>query len=437
MQTTERIYTGRVNAYERELERLRISKLSARNKELITQFHNYLFSVNCGKARVTKLSVQLRGICSVLGKDLDSVTLEDVQNLVASYNKRGDYTNETKSDYRRCVKQFYKWFESRDSRLDASGSLRKEAVKVYDFIKNQIRRSLVMKEVDFSNVLTDKDVNQIVDNGCKTIKEKAFIKVLHEGGFRVGEMLNIKLKDITFFQNRVMVRVNGKTGERRVPLVLSMPFLVQWLQLHPYKDKSESYLWTGDSRSYLHQPLKYRGVQKLIERCFEKAGLIEKEYAEVVTETGKRHRKCVKIVKNRQHNPHWFRHSRATLLAPHLTEQLLCKFMGWRLGSSQVRRYCHLCTEQLENAILSMNGVEETKTEQTIEKTQLCRCGAPNASSSRYCFRCGSPLNVTVAVQDQEILRVETDRRLELYAQLMADPVKRKQFEEFKKLSSL
>ena len=49
------------------------------------------------------------------------------------------------------------------------------------------------------------------------------------------------------------------------------------------------------------------------------------------------------------------------LLAPKITESLLCKYMGWRIGSNQVRVYVHLCTKELEDAILQMNGIKKPR----------------------------------------------------------------------------
>ena len=76
MADTFRIYHNRDKMYERELEILKELNTSKRNKELMNSFHNNLFSKGCGKLRVSKVSSQLRRICTHLGQDLDQLTKE-------------------------------------------------------------------------------------------------------------------------------------------------------------------------------------------------------------------------------------------------------------------------------------------------------------------------------------------------------------------------
>lgn len=406
------IYPHREEAYDKETALLEASNITDRNKELIRDYHNYLFSKGSGNQRVAKLGSQLRRICMTLPCNLDEVKRKEIQDTIAIINRQDKLSPDTKADYRRGIKQFYKWFKDLDKRLETgSPESIKEVNQFYKYLETEVSRACPLKQVDYSNIISDKEVNEVLDKGCLTIREKALIKVLHETGFRAGELLTIKLKDIQIMQNRALIRVFGKTGERQVPVVHSLPYLVQLLDVHPFKHDRDSYLWIGDSNLHPLWPLRHIGGQKLINRCFERAGMSKK-----------------------RHNFHWFRHSRATLLASHLTEQLLCKYMGWSLGSRQVRRYCHLCVKQLEDAILTMNGMETEKKEKAKEQPQTCACGTINTSQSRYCFKCGNPLSVNVVMQDQEMLKQETEDRLKVFAEIMADPVKRQQFEEFRRL---
>ncbi|MBS3106992.1 site-specific integrase [Candidatus Woesearchaeota archaeon] len=405
MADTNRIYCGRGLMYVRQMERLASSMLSLRNKEILHDYRSFLLAKGVGELRVSKLLSQMQRLAESLPIDLDKVQQRELQELVANFNSKPEYSDETKADYRRCIKQFYAWFEDNDARL-ANPETRETAQKVYRYLKTQVSRTCRLKKVDFSNIITEDDLNRVIGH-CRNIREKAFLKLLHEAGCRVGEFLNIRLKDIQIMKNRALIIVDGKTGERRIPVVNSLPFLVQALEVHPFSREPDRYLWLGESRSNLYEPLMHRGAQKLIDRCFERAGV------------------------NKKHNFHWFRHSRATLLAPRITESLLCKYMGWTLGSQQVRRYVHLCTEQLESAVLEMNGLKDHE-EQKSEQPKVCVCGTLNEGQARYCYRCGNPLSMDIVIQDQEVLKQETDDRLKVYAEIMANPEKRRQFEEFK-----
>ena len=119
-----RIYPNREKSFESELKTLAESNICQRNKELIAKFQNYLFSTGSKGLRVAKLTSQLRLICNRINKPLDILTKTDLIDLLAlfSQNKFKEdkiYSEATKADYRRVIKQFYKWFKDEDQKLES------------------------------------------------------------------------------------------------------------------------------------------------------------------------------------------------------------------------------------------------------------------------------------------------------------------------------
>ena len=103
--------------------------------------------------------------------------------------------------------------------------------------------------------------------------------------------------------------------------------------------------------------------------------------------------------------PHLFRHSRASYYANRLTEQQLKVFFGWTGDSKMAATYVHLSGRDIDNAILQANGAK-TKEEvyETKLKTVTCpRCREENGADSRYCIRCGSALDIAIAIKQEEM----------------------------------
>jgi len=67
-------------------------------------------------------------------------------------------------------------------------------------------------------------------------RDKAFIAVLYEGGFRIGEILSAKVGDVEFDENGARLKVHGKTGSRTVRLITSVPLLARLLEEHPFRN---------------------------------------------------------------------------------------------------------------------------------------------------------------------------------------------------------
>lgn len=429
-QNTERldIYSSRADHYERELVKLKASPISQRNKDVITTWHNHLFARRSGEDRVAKLSSQLRIIAQWLHKDLDQVTREDLENLVSAINRRGiggeTWAEATKADYRRAVKQFYAWYEDEDERVrHADERVREIARRLYQYLHKHVRADYRPEAIDPSEILTEEDIQLVLAKGARTPRDKAFIAVLHEAGLRAGEYLNLRMKDVEIRDTHAILNVDGKTGRRRVTIVQSIPYLVTWLGMHPFNGNPQAFVWVQEAQCTGPTPLHHQAAQKLIERAFERAGLYKREYVETVLESGKVSRRCVRKEKVKPMNLHWFRHSRATLLAPKVSESVLCKFFGWTMGSKQVRTYVHMSGQQVESALLSAHGIIQQAQQPTVRQ---CSCGAPNQRQALYCFRCGKPMDVSVALQEKNAL-ADAFKAIQL---IMQNPELKRQYEQ-------
>jgi integrase len=165
--------------------------------------------------------------------------------------------------------------------------------------------------------------------------------MLYESGARIGELLNVELKDLEFDSNGVLVEINGKTGKRRIRLVESAKLLRQWVNEIKEKHPRTPYLWFGDDEL---MPSKYAATTKFLRKTAKLAGLRKKV------------------------NPHLFRHSRASELAQKLREPQLRAFMGWTGASDMPQVYIHLSAQDMDKAILDLYKTDETKTNEPLDE---------------------------------------------------------------------
>jgi site-specific recombinase XerD len=394
------IYGKAKYSYVNESKYLEIENISDRNKVLIRSYINNSLSNNTSPQRCRKLSSILRIICRSLKKDFDKMEKDDIVNIIVEIKSNTKHAEATKQDYIRTLKQFFRWFEDEDERLfDNDPIMRRKITMFYKQIKTT-QLKYCRKNINPSDILTDEDI-KIAMRYCVSLRDKLFIRLLHETGARAGEILNLRIKHIIFEDDgRAKIHLDGKTGERRIPIAYSVSLLRQFLDEHILKDDVNSPLWWTRPSSGHNHPLKHQGATKLLDVVWSR---IPKNLS----------------VANKKHNLHFFRHSRATLLAPKLTESLLCKYFGWSLGSKQVKTYVHLSAEDLDNEYYQTMGLEP-KDKVDKNKPKTCQfCNAINDMISDYCHRCGRPLDLETVIKEDIKLEKSKEETYNLLTEMM------------------
>ena len=265
------------------------------------------------------------------------------------------------------LKRFYKWHLGKN----------KSYPECVEWIK--IGNAHPSRQVRPESLITQEEVNQLIE-ASKNSRDKAIFSTLYDSGVRLGELLSLRIKDIKFDDYGVLLSVTGKTGPRQVRVVgNSVPYLRQWLNVHPVKSKQDAPVFCNIDRLKGNE-LTEHDVYSMIKKVSYRAG-----------------------IKRRIH-PHLFRHSRATILASQVMEAPLESQMGWVHGSKQTKTYVHLSLRDQDNAILKAYGIK-VKEDETIkeEMPKECpRCHRSNPSTSLFCNTCGMPLDIKTTIQLDE-----------------------------------
>lgn len=336
------------------------------NKQLIIDFSKVRLAKGSGHGRIAKVVYCLRFLARWLDKPFREATKDDLISLVGGLETNPKYAEHTKYDFKIVLKLFYKWLKGNDETFPPEISWLKAK------LKNENHK---LPE----DLLTEDEVMRLV-KATTHPRDKAMILVLYESGCRIGELLSLKMHNVQFDQYGAVLRVTGKTGDRRVRIISSAPALADWINNYNKADDPNAPLWPPrQAKKKINNTIRcmeHRSVYELLHALAERAG-----------------------VKKNVH-PHLFRHSRATILAGKLTEAQMKEYFGWTQSSDMASTYVHLSGRDVDNALLKLQGLahEETGKEDKIKVKSCQRCKERNSPASKYCTKCGLPLDENLVV---------------------------------------
>lgn len=346
------------------------------NPEVIEKFLRNCVAEGLGKLRITKYRYTLNTISGMFKKPFEDISKEDIVGFLNDLEK-SKYSDWSKHDFKVALKKFFKWLKNTE---DYPEEVR--------WIKTSFKNGKTKLPEE---LLTEEEIEKML-KACYRSRDRAFISLLYESGCRIGEVLSLRIKHLSFDKYGVQIMVDGKTGMRRIRLVMASPYLTSYLdQEHKNKDNPKAYLFQNDQENFL----SYQSISKILRRIGQRAGI----------------KKAL--------NPHIFRHSRATYLANYLTEAQMKQYFGWVQSSEMASIYVHMSGRDVDKALLSkVYGLQEIKEqikqEQKLKPKKCPRCGKINELTNSFCGGCTAPLTIQTAINLEE-KRKEADNILDLF----------------------
>jgi integrase/recombinase XerD len=358
------------------------------NKRAIYRFTDDSLAEGITEGRIVRYMWDLRTLSKWLNLEFEKATKEDIKNLVGKL-ETSKYSYSTKRDLKITLRKLYKW-------LRGTETIPEEVSWFRTNLKSNNRK---LPE----EVLTQEEVAKLIRVAGNT-RDRAFISTLYESGFRIGEILTLKLKHVMPTNPGFQLIVDGKSGARRIRVIASAVYLNQWINTHPYNENPEAFLWVSRNGEII----SYRNVTELLRKLKRKAGIKKRIY------------------------PHIFRHSRATHLANHLTEAQMKQYFGWFQASKMALIYVHLSGRDVDEAILKCNGIiieNKGNGADPLRPRNCDRCQKVNPPTSEYCDRCGMPLTkeAVIKLMERDLMKKTADNLLD---QLIGDPEFRQMFGE-------
>lgn len=210
---------------------------------------------------------------------------------------------------------------------------RTDAIELFD---NVIPFKDLRKKSKNDNDLRDKLITaqeyQAIMKVANSVRMRSLLALTLESGCRKGEIFSIRLRDIQTYDQYWTVSINGKTGNRTVPIISSVPFLRAWIQQHPDRENENSPLFVTSRKGRI-TPMSQGSFNTGLQLLCKNAGI-------------------------RMLYPHQLRHTRLTELAEDgLGDTQLRSFAGWTPGSAMATRYVHLSGSGHVNAVLEAGGI--------------------------------------------------------------------------------
>jgi site-specific recombinase XerD len=336
------------------------------HQEKVKAFNNHLIATGLKLSTRWNYQKALRTLFQEIDKtDLKEATRSDLEEWVVFLEAR--YKRQSINVYKNCIKKFYRWLYGMDEGYP----------DVVKWIKHKNKKTIPREIMSTSEIL-------LLLKSCKSERDRALIHVLYESAGRVGEVLNLKIKDISLDRYGATLSFDGKTGERRVRLIDSVPDLTRWLNLHPYRDDPSSALWVPLHINQFNKrgkgkPLNYQSLYWLLQALKKRSGF------------------------KKSLNPHNFRHSRLTELAKQgFMESELRIFAGWEANSNMPSVYLHVSGADIDRKMLSkaglMNEDDEIKSDEVLRPVKCPRCFKDNPVGSKYC-NCGMVMDAKEAMK--------------------------------------
>ncbi|HUT17265.1 MAG TPA: tyrosine-type recombinase/integrase, partial [Acidobacteriota bacterium] len=219
--------------FEQAVRRLRSTpNISDEDRTSIMKLVEHLQAKGVSKQRALKYINHLIVVARIAAKPLRLLDKRQMETVISRINL-AEYTEHTKHDYKIIIKKYFQWLRG----CDADQHEYPEEVR---WIKTTLKKKRLVPEA----LLNPEELKKLVE-AAENQRDRAFILTHYDGGFRIGETLSLKILHVTFDKYSAVVRVDGKTGPRKVRLTIASPALALWLSMHPFRNDPNAPLWVG------------------------------------------------------------------------------------------------------------------------------------------------------------------------------------------------
>lgn len=174
------------------------SKQEISNDNYLQMFLDAKTIEGCSDRTIKFYRTTIEKMLETVTAPVRKISTEDMRSYLTEYQKINNCSKVTVDNVRRNISSFFSWLE------EENYILKSPMKRIHKIKTNQ----------QVKEIITDEDIERLRDK-CVCVRDLAMIDLLYSTGIRVGELVNLNIKDIDFEARECVVF--GKGGkERRV-----------------------------------------------------------------------------------------------------------------------------------------------------------------------------------------------------------------------------
>lgn len=365
-------------------DRIDEADISEPDREALKEFDDRLTLLNSTYSdyRHVKLLRHLTIMAEKVGGIADALTERETAEDIVRWINRNYDNEETNQDYRVALKVF-----GRRTTDDGVGGDPDEPPQSLNWIPSTTSKNYDPAPDPGKMLSWHDDVVPMIEE-TEQERDAAAIALAFDAGLRGFEFRDLTLGDVTDHRYGLQVTANGKQGQRTVTLIPSVPYVTEWLDVHPGDGDPDAPLWSKLSNP---SEISYRMMTKIFKQAAERAGVTKP-----VTLTN-------------------FRKSSASYLASQgMNQAHIEDHHGWTRGSSAAARYIAVFGKEADNELARVHGLDVAEDEtEDIGPIECPRCQEPNRREANFCSRCSQALqHGAIEAQDEVQQEIGAERAL-------------------------
>lgn len=221
------------------------------NEKYINLFLSAKEVEGCSYRTIKYYRETLQHLVNSLKKSFKMMQTEDIRKYLSEYKEINNCTSVTIDNVRRVFSSFFSWLEDEDY-----------------IIKSPVRRIHKVKTATIvKETFSDENIEKMRDE-CKNIRNLALIELLISTGIRVGELVNLDVKDVNFEDRSCIVQGKGNKQREVYFDARAKIHLMQYLNIR----KGDSVaLFVSNNKPY--QRLSIAGVELIVRKLGKKTNV--------------------------------------------------------------------------------------------------------------------------------------------------------------------